>query len=141
MKYKRLREELIVLRLETGDKIMESIMKCCCDAHVNCAKISGIGAGEEFHLAVYRKNKKGYKRKRFKGEHEIIDLNGNITLKDNKPYIHIHISMANEDMKLYGGHLEEGTITATAEIFINIIDEEKINRKYDDLVNIYLMDI
>jgi len=130
LKYKRLREDLIVLRLENGDKIMESIMKCCYDTHVNCAKISGIGAGEDFYLAVYRKNKKGYKRKKIKGEHEIIALNGNITCKDNRPYIHIHISIANEEMKLYGGHLEEGTISDTAEIFIDVIEGEKINRKY-----------
>ncbi|WBW98208.1 PPC domain-containing DNA-binding protein [Oceanirhabdus sp. W0125-5] len=141
MKYKRLREDLLVLRLETGDKIRESIMKCCYEAHVNCGKINGIGAGEDFKLAVYRKNKKAYKRKRFKGEHEIVSLKGNITLKDNKPYIHLHISIANEDMKLYGGHLEEGTITATAEIFINIIEEERIKRKYNQPLNIYLMDI
>lgn len=140
MKFRFIDDKVAVLRLEKGDEIIESIMKCCERLNIKTGMISGIGAAEGFELAVYRKKKKGYKKKKLKGEHEILSIAGNVTTMNSKPYIHIHVSLADGEMKCFGGHLEKATITATGEIFI-FTTGGIIDRKYSKDININLMNI
>lgn len=141
MRYKYLGKDVFLIRLDRGDRIKENIMKFCCDNKIEAGYFSGIGAGEMFDLAVYRKKIEGYKSKKIKGEYEITSLMGDVTLKEGKPFIHIHITLASDNMKSFGGHLNEGIITATGEIFFTVIKEAKIKRKLNEEVNIYLIDI
>ena len=54
-------------------------------------------------------------------------LIGNISTMDDEPYIHLHVSAADQNNIVFGGHLNEAYISATAEIVINII-ETKVDR-------------
>lgn len=58
-------------------------------------------------------------RKKFSQEdYELIALNGNISLKQNAPYIHVHALLGQRDFTVFGGHLFEGEVAVTAEIMI-----------------------
>ncbi|WP_394020584.1 PCC domain-containing protein [Anaerococcus cruorum] len=45
---------------------------------------------------------------------EITSLIGNITTFEDKPVVHTHITCANENSKVIGGHLGEATCSFTA---------------------------
>ena len=68
---------------------------------------------------------------------EITSIIGNITEKEKKPYLHIHITLADKDMKVIGGHLKECRISATAEIFVRIF-KGRIDRKKDEKTGLEL---
>ena len=112
MKYKKI-ENKILLSLNKGDEILQSIYKLAEKENLKFCWLSGIGAFENITLGAYPLEKRDYVKKQFKGEYELTSLLGNITIKEGNPFVHIHVSMSDEEFKAYGGHLFSGYITAT----------------------------
>ncbi|MBP5466085.1 MAG: DUF296 domain-containing protein [Clostridia bacterium] len=134
MEYKRY-DNVISLRLDKGDDITESVYKVAEKEGVKAAKVSGIGATDDFTVGVFDIEKKEYEKFDFFGNHEINALDGNITEKDGKPYIHLHITATGKGGKVVGGHLIKGVISLTCEIIITVSDG-KITREYDETLGI-----
>ena len=139
MEYKRIGDK-IVFRLEMGDRLMESAQKIAANENVKLASISGIGACSKIEMGYIDLSIKEYIFKTFEGNMEILQATGNITLKDGEPFPHIHISVANEECKAFGGHLNEATISATFEGVITIMDHE-IHRKFNEDLGLALMNV
>ena len=63
------------------------------------------------------------------GMFEIVSITG--TLSEDG--VHIHISVSDENGNTIGGHLKDGCIVnITAEIVLNIFDNIKFKREYDE---------
>jgi|TARA_B110001454_G_C12380811_1_gene292544 predicted DNA-binding protein with PD1-like motif len=139
MEYKRIGDK-IVFRLEMGDRLMESAQKIAANENVKLASISGIGACSKIEMGYIDLSIKEYIFKTFEGNMEILQATGNITLKDGEPFPHIHISVANEECKAFGGHLNEATISATFEGIMQIIDHE-IHREFNEDLGLALMNV
>ena len=56
------------------------------------------------------------------------------------PFPHIHISVADDTCKAFGGHLNEATISATFEGVMQIIDHE-IHREFNEDLGLALMNV
>ena len=56
-------------------------------------QLTGIGALKDVELGFYHLKDKTYDRKMFKGEAELLSLDGNLTLFENKPFFHIFFSL------------------------------------------------
>lgn len=134
MEYKRY-ENFIAVRLDKGDDITESIYRIAEKEDIKSAAVSGIGATDDFTVGVFDIAKKEYDRFDFYGNHEINSLVGNITEKDGKPYIHLHITATGKSCKVVGGHLIKGVISLTGEIVITVIGG-KISREFDETLGI-----
>ena len=139
MEYKRI-ENKIVFRLEKGDRLMESTQKIATTENVKMASINGIGACSKIEMGYLDLSVKEYVFKTFKGNLEILQATGNITLKNGEPFPHIHISVANDECKVFGGHLNEATISATFEGVMQIIDLE-IHREFNEDLGLALMNV
>lgn len=129
MNYKRYGDD-IVLRLDSGDEITESILAAAKKENVKCADISGIGATDDFTVGVFDLTKKEYEKFHFTGNHEIVSLCGNLTEMDGEKYSHLHISCADKNGNVKGGHLISAVISLTCEIFIHL-NNGNVYRKYD----------
>jgi len=139
MEYKKI-EDKIVFRLEMGEGLMESTQRISTAENVKLASINGIGACSKIEMGYIDLSIKEYVFKTFKGNLEILQATGNITLKDGEPFPHIHISVANEDCKAFGGHLNEAIISATFEGVMQIMDHE-INREFNEDLGLALMNV
>ena len=139
MEYKRI-ENKIVFRLEMGEGLMESTQKIASAENVKLASINGIGACSKIEMGYIDLNIKEYVFKTFEGNLEILHATGNITLKDGEPFPHIHISVADDGCRAFGGHLNEATISATFEGVMQIIDHE-IHRKFNEDLGLALMNV
>ena len=139
MEYKRIKNK-IVFRLEMGDRLMESAQKIAATENVKLASINGIGACSKIEMGYLDLSIKEYVFKIFEGNMEILHATGNITLKDGEPFPHIHISVADDACKAFGGHLNEATISATFEGIIQIIDHE-IHREFNEDLGLALMNV
>ena len=52
-------------------------------------------------------------------------------------YTHIHMSAGNEKGEVFGGHLNRAIVSATCEMFIEIIDGE-VDRYFDEEIGLNL---
>lgn len=63
------------------------------------------------------------------GMFEIVSTTGTLS----KDGVHIHISVSDEFGNTIGGHLKDGCIVnTTAEVVLNVFDNIKFERKFDD---------
>lgn len=125
----------IVLRLDAGDEICESIIAVADREGIRLGSVSGIGGAGSITLGVFNTEKKSYNTYEYTGTHEITSLTGNITRADGKPYVHLHITAANVNAGVVAGHLLSARISLTAEIFIDAADGE-IGRKKNETLGI-----
>lgn len=129
-----------VVRLDVGDEIVESIKKLCKDEGITAGSVQGIGATDCADIGYYSLETKKYLTKTFKEQFEIVSLTGNISTKDNEPYLHLHGAFSREDFSLVAGHLNSAVISITAEIFITAYNGV-INRAVNPLTNLNVFDI
>ena len=137
MDYRRL-GSTIVLRLDRGDEIVESILRLAKLEGIALATVSGIGATADFTVGVFDLNQGVYNQYSYLEPCEITALAGNINTMNGAPYTHLHITCAGEHGKTMGGHLNRAVISLTAEIFIQIVDG-CVDRRLDPDLNINLL--
>lgn len=102
------------------------------------ARIQGIGATTHAVVAFYDQNKKKYNTLEFPGGMEILSLNGNVSLRDGKPFVHSHIVLGDAQGKVFGGHLLPGTKILVCEVFIEEFEGEQLIRNFDEQTGLYL---
>ena len=126
----KINNNLLFVRIDRGESIIESIKTACRSNNVRSAMISGIGATDHFVCGVYNIEKGAYKEIKFEGQFEILSLSGNITSKDNDVYVHAHICASDENGASFGGHLIEARVSVTCELIL-VLSDTSINRRFD----------
>ncbi len=122
MEYKKNSDSWVIV-LKKDEKIIEKISEFLEAENIQSGYLRGIGAVSSVEIAHYDLKEKHYSSKQFNGSLELLSLIGNVAVKDNEKIVHCHIILGTEDMKLFGGHLVEGTIGVTCEIIFNELPE------------------
>lgn len=130
----------IMLRVDRGEKVMESIGKVAEKENIKAGFVSGIGAVDQAELSYFEVEKDGYNTVNFEEDFEVLSLNGTLSYVDNKSHQHVHMVLGREDFSTIGGHLQEATVSITLEVHITVLDTE-VNRKPDDKYTIQTLDI
>ncbi|MDU5110670.1 MAG: DNA-binding protein [Clostridium sp.] len=130
--------ETIVLRLEKGEEVIESIKNLCEKEDIKLGSISGLGATNHVVVGLFKVEEKKYYSNTFEEDYEITNLTGNISRMNGEVYLHIHGTFANFEGKCIGGHLNKAIISATSEIIINIINGE-VERKFSEEIGLNLI--
>jgi predicted DNA-binding protein with PD1-like motif len=139
MKYKKIRNNYLI-RLERGDKIIEELSIIIDKENIKSAYFTGSGSVERCTTKFYSYNKKEYIEQNFHEEMEIISLTGNIALLKGKPIIHAYVALGDINMQVRGGRLHEGTVGASCEIILTLLDSP-LERKFDEDTQLNLFDI
>ena len=119
-----------VVRLDRGEEIIASLTELCAKENIVLGSIEGLGAADHVVVGLYNVGKKEYHKTEFNGPMEITVLTGNVSRKDGEVYLHIHINLCDEQMRLLGGHLTECRISATCDLFVRSIPGQ-VNRRFD----------
>ena len=129
MDYRRY-DDMISVRLDKGEEICEQLLAVAQKEQIVGASVSGIGAVSDFVVGLFDPEKKQFGENHFIGYYEVTALNGNLSIKDGKPYLHLHMSCADAQGNVVGGHLAKATISLTGEIFIQILNGS-VGRTFD----------
>lgn len=140
MEFKRIDSKTICCRISKGEDIFASLIELAKKENIKAAKVSGIGACDYLELSLFNIKEKKYYPKEFKGEYELTSLLGNISIKENAPHLHLHVTISDEECRAFGGHLNKAIVSATCEIFI-VTYHLEVNRKFDDETGLYLLDL
>lgn len=130
--------EVLQGRLNKGDDIIEALTRVINQNHIVAGVISAIGAVSKAKIGYFDQEQKRYEEKDFDEPMEILSLMGNISLKDDMPFAHLHIVLSRKDYSVIGGHLYNGTIVYALEYKIVPFHGGYFNRNLDSETGLYL---
>lgn len=125
-------------RLKKGVDIIEGLSAFIRDNNIKAGIIKGIGAVSSAKLGYFNQNTKAYEERLFDENMEIVSLIGNISLKDNEPFPHLHASFSKRDFTLVGGHLMADTIVYAFEFVIFSLSGKPMEREFDEETGLFL---
>jgi hypothetical protein len=125
-------------RLYTGDDLLKELTSIVKEKGIKVGKISAIGAVQRAKISYYNQDEQVYQAKEFEKHLEIVNLLGNISIKDEEVMIHAHISLGDDEGNLFGGHLAEGTMVFACEFIIEEYQGEPLERVYDETTGLTL---
>ncbi|WP_424245761.1 hypothetical protein Dip510_000699 [Elusimicrobium posterum] len=119
-----------IFRLPKGKDLLDALTAFCHDNQIKCGFVNGIGAVENATLGYYDQAKKKYDKIVLDEEHELLSLTGNVSIKDNRPFIHAHATLSDKEGNVKGGHLQLGTKIFSAEMYIQeLVGEPKVRKE------------
>ena len=130
MEYRRF-DDHIAVRLDKGEEICARLLEIAEKEKIGAAAISGIGAVSDFAVGLYDPEKKQFGENHFTGYYEVTAITGNLTTKDGVPYLHLHMSCADAQGHMVGGHLARATISLTGELFLQVLPGA-VGRSFDE---------
>ena len=127
-----------IVRIDAGQEVLACLKELCRKENVSCAHVSAIGAASHAIIGVYDLEKQEYCREELNGFMEIASLTGNVTQMNGQVYLHLHGVLADQNHRLYGGHIIELQIGATCELYLRVLPAS-ISREKDDSLGINLI--
>ena len=125
-------------QLPYGADLHEGLTQIVQRENITCGRIQAIGATTHAVVAYYDQNTKKYNPLEFAGGMEILSLNGNISVRDGKPFVHVHILLGDPQGRVFGGHVLPGTKLFACEVFIEGFEGPELVRVYDELTGLHL---
>lgn len=111
-------ETVYMGRLDKGADIIRSIESFCEERGIRAAWINILGALDKATISYYDQEKHQYFHRELQGEYEIVSCSGNVSIKDGKPFAHLHIALSDTEFQTLGGHLWPDTVSVFAAEFV-----------------------
>jgi len=124
--------------LDKGADILEGLLGVMKQHQISAGIISGIGAVSEARLAYYNSETRIYEEQVFPEPLEIVSLKGNISIKDNAAFPHLHAVLSRRDFTPFGGHLLPKTYVFAFEFEIIPFTGEPFVRGFDEATGLFL---
>lgn len=128
-----------ILRLERGERLLETLKQFLKRKEINSGTIEGIGTCDEVILGFYHLESKEYEWRTICDALEIVSLTGNITIFDGEPFVHMHGVVSDSTFRTFGGHFKDALVGATCEIVIRPFGGVKLGRNFDEATGLKLL--
>ena len=139
MQYEKL-DDTYVIKIEQGEAVVESLTGFCVNKNIVNAEFSGIGAVKGLTCGYYDLAQKKYYFTDYPDLVEVVSLTGNVLLKDDKPFIHIHGVFTDTKNQAFGGHISKMTVGVVLEVILRPL-MGNIKRSLDTCIGLALIDI
>ena len=121
-----------IVKLEKDSDLLDSLTTYAEENNIQAAEIKFIGAVQSAKVLYFNQEKKKYDEHIMDQPYEVLSGIGNISILDNKPFVHVHVVLADSTGKAYGGHLDKGTKVWLIEAFIHEVESKNLVRKFDE---------
>ena len=138
MEYRRFNDTYVV-RMARGEEIMGTLTVLCEQEGIRVASVAAIGAVDRAVVGLYDVDEKVYHKKEFNEPMEMTSLLGTVTSKGGQVYLHLHVTLTDENMLAHGGHVNSLTIGGTCEMILRTLPGE-VSRRLDDATGLNLFD-
>jgi uncharacterized protein len=118
-------------RLPTGSDLVEEIERHCAEQSILAAQVTVIGAVRRAAFAYFEQHDRRYRELSSETHHEIVGFTGNVSLRDDRPFLHAHATFADDSGACVGGHLLRGCEVFVAEVMIREITGVELIRHPD----------
>jgi uncharacterized protein len=119
-------------RLDTGSDMVSEIERFCAEQSILAAQVTVIGAVRSARYAYYEQTDHRYLELASSTHHEIVGFVGNVSMRENRPFLHAHATFADASGATVGGHLLPGCEVFAAEIMIRELGDVSLVRRHDE---------
>jgi len=129
---------VIFARLSENEDLLEAITLRAKNSKIVTGFFILIGVLKKAMVGFYRRGE--YQSIEIAGPLEILSCIGNISIREQEPFVHAHISVADEKGEAFGGHVLPGCIIAVTggELILIEAPDVKLQRKLDEKTKLYL---
>jgi uncharacterized protein len=117
-----------LVRFEVGEQLPEKLLELARRYGWISGSITGLGAVQNVVVAYYDLPARQYIHHPIDGVVELVSLVGNLSLFEGNPVWHAHITVADRDGNVRGGHLMNLEVAVTVECWIHKGHEMAIRR-------------
>ncbi len=129
-----------VARVKYDSDLLKFVTELARKKRVTIATFIAIGALKNAKLGFYDQKKHEYSETLLLTSQEIASCIGNVSIKDDAPFVHAHAVLADQNGNTHAGHLLEGKVFA-AEIHLTELEGAKFVRKNDPVTGLSLWEI
>lgn len=119
------------LIFRTDDEVISLIRDHARRAGLRAAHFRALGAFRTARLAFFDWESKQYEEIPVDEQVEVTSLTGDIGVNDGEPAVHVHCVLGRRDGSAVTGHLVEGIVRPTLELFLTGYDAE-LPRRHDE---------
>ena len=128
----------IIGQLPYGSDLYDGLTQFIQKENIRLGRISGIGATTHAIVAFYDQNTKKYNPLEFPGGMEILNLQGNVSIRDGSPFVHVHMTLSDAKGNVYGGHLLQGTKLFACEVTVDELEGDELVREHNGRTGLHL---
>jgi hypothetical protein len=130
---------IIMGRLQKGDDLLGALQRICSDLQIKLGDIRALGAVRSARIGYYDQDRRDYFFFDLAQHLELLSLVGNVSIRDGKPFLHVHVTFANDRGETVGGHLAEGTEVFACEFTITEYSSDTaFERTHDGETGLFL---
>lgn len=127
-----------IIKLERGERVLEILTHFCKDQNIPFATISGIGAVEQVTCGYYDLRTQTYHFTDYPELVEVVSMTGNVSIKEEKPFLHMHAVFTDQHNQAFGGHVVEMTVGVTLEVILRKLDVV-VEREFDEAIGLHVL--
>lgn len=99
---------MIMGKLPFRSDLLRELNKLATAQGINAGSVQVMGSLGRARLSYYDQKIRAYRELDFDAAHEIVAGSGTISLRDDKPFVHLHLAVADSNGSVFGGHCLEG---------------------------------
>jgi len=122
-----------IYSLKAGARIPDDIVAIATKERIATARVEAIGGVEELDLAYFNHETKRYEEHSFHDFLEVTGILGNLTMKDGKPFLHIHGTFGRKDLSTLAGHVMSARVFPLLEVVVTPTKNRALRRFDDEL--------
>lgn len=127
-----------LFRLPKDADLLTALETICLERDINHASIALIGALTRASLGFYLQDERRYVSHDVDKPLEILSGIGNVSLKEGRPFVHLHLSLSDDTGAALGGHAMPGCRVFAAEAAIQPAEGPNRHRVYDEATGLFL---
>ncbi len=129
-----------IIKIERGELVVETVTNFCRDQKILNGTFTGIGAVDRLTCGYYELKEKKYYFTDYDSMIEVVSLTGNVVLKEDKPFVHVHGVFTDTKNQAFGGHIDEMRVGVVLEVIFTPLSSN-ITRVLDEDIGLALLDL
>ncbi len=127
----------LMVRIRHDADLIQSVLELARGKEIGAGSFTAIGALKRAKLGYYDQKNRKYREIMIEAPHELVSCVGNVSLSEGRPFVHAHVVLADEKGNTKAGHLLAGIVFA-AEVHLRQLEGPKLERKLDEVTNLWL---
>ncbi|WP_250254167.1 PPC domain-containing DNA-binding protein [Chryseobacterium sp. Marseille-Q3244] len=122
-------DQVYIVSLKNHSNIVEALLDFVQHQNIQSGEVTGIGAVSEATLRFFSFKTKKYVDKTFNEQMEVANISGNVSVIEEKPILHLHVTLGREDYTALAGHLLEAKVHGAGEFIFYPLNTRTVKTK------------